>query len=143
MNTPKISIKSIVMLFLLLIMVTGTGITIYNMVKFDNVLADARTMYLCDKNREGLVTFSTLREGFDSIDIQNYLRLVKGETNKIEFKSSAINEPSGFSLKAIDYSLDSILVKIYLERNESTLAKPSQEVHWIWREYLSEFPCNN
>lgn len=127
----------------LTLMLLGSLIALIKIARFDSLLENSTTAFLCDPLRLDRSTFATVRNVDDSAEVKNYLRFVMGDTRKLDFDGRAINEASGFQVQVLKYTADSVLAKVYIERGYSTLAKPRQEILWIWRGYFSIAPCND
>lgn len=125
--------------FVILLLFSGITAAVWvkkNELAFERVLETAVRVSLCDSSTVNRIAFPTLVNLKNEEDLERYLDVVSGKTNKLTKGIRAISEPQGFSVHIIEYNSDSSLCRVYIRRDKHSMMKPMEEKHWIWRGYL-------
>lgn len=101
---------------------------------------DSRERYICWSSFKEINSVTTILKANDSVEVNNYMRLVESKTNKINFPFGAVSEDQRIYWIADHEVYD--LSQIVAIRDNHTLGKSDVLRFWIWKGYLMKMPCD-
>lgn len=115
----------------------GAAVSLVMLKNKENLIFRAPEAYICLGSRSKTATLGKIS---DSTEVYYYLEYVKGNTPFVKWNSggSIVN---GQNVKVLEYSNDSLLLKVLIRREGRTMQYPSEEVHWVYMNYVSDKPC--